>query len=170
LVTIPNRRCSTTPVPTTTTIPQTRYGTAPPAPAHPRAVTPNTVHGTAPPAPAHPRAITPNTVHAPVATAITAGRRANIPTARATAANQQVQQAQAYRLAARDQRVRRTEARIIQADLNATVEQAGDSDELRRLKGMYFILVVLNDVFTCHKGSFSKYVPRGMFWNVDAQH
>ena len=87
-------------------------------------------------APDHPHAVVSSAAGSNgVRTAIANGRRALIPTARLAAANQQAQDATAHRLAARDQRGRRAEARVIQADRNAIIEQAEDTEMIRYLRG-----------------------------------
>jgi hypothetical protein len=48
--------------------------------------------------------------------------------------------AQVARVAVKEKRARRTEARIQQAEMDATVEQCGDSEEIHRLKGEYHVI------------------------------
>jgi hypothetical protein len=62
------------------------------------------------------------------------GRRIPVPTARVIAANNEVQEVRAARQAAREHQVRRTEARLQQANRNATVEHVADNAENRRLR------------------------------------
>jgi hypothetical protein len=75
--------------------------------------------------------------HNGVQTSTATGRRALIPTARAAEANRQAQDATAHRLAARDQRGRRAEARVLQAEQNAIMDRAGDDEATRYLRGAW---------------------------------
>jgi hypothetical protein len=75
-----------------------------------------------------------------VQTSTATGRRPLIPTARAAEANRQAQDVTAHRLAARDQRGRRAEARVLQADRNAVIDQAGDNETIRYLRGVWTLL------------------------------
>ena len=104
---------------------------------------------------------------------VTAGRRVHVPTARRLAANNQAQEAQAARQAAREQQVRRAEARIEQADLTATIEQPGDNAEIRRLRGQSTIAtlsIMMTHVQINCKDSFSRLGLRGMKQNVGLVH
>jgi hypothetical protein len=64
-----------------------------------------------------------------------ANKRARAPTQRLADATTQAVEAQATRIAAKNNQQRRAEARMQQAEAATTVEQAGDSEEVRRLKG-----------------------------------
>jgi hypothetical protein len=95
-------------------------------------------------APDHPHAVVSSAAGSNgVRTATANGRRALIPTARLAAANQQAQDATAHRLAARDERGRRAEARVIQADRNAIIEQAEDTEMIHYLRGELFSIPCL---------------------------
>jgi hypothetical protein len=62
-------------------------------------------------------------------------KRARGPTKRLAEATHQRLESQANRLAVKDKKRRREEAKSKQAQMDATVERAGDNDEVRRLKG-----------------------------------
>jgi hypothetical protein len=64
-----------------------------------------------------------------------ATKRARGPTKRLAEATNQRLESQANRLAVKDKKRRREEARIQQAQMDTMVERAGDNDEVRRLKG-----------------------------------
>ena len=108
-----------------------------------------------------------------VLSSVTTGRRVHVPTARRLAADNQAQEAQAARQAAREQQVRRAEARIEQAELTATVEQPGDNEEIRRLRGPSAIARLtrmMAHVQNNCKDSCSRLGLRGMKQNVGLLH
>ena len=117
--------------------------TAPDRPHHAPLAGPNgfraSTISTAPDRP-HRAAVSSAAGHNGVQTSTATGRRALIPTARAAEANRDAQDATAHRLAARDQRGRRAEARVLQADRNAVIDQAGDNEMIRYLRGAGTVL------------------------------
>jgi hypothetical protein len=95
--------------------------------------TPDRRHWVAiPPERLPPRVTTPDP---PADTSPPPAKRARGPTKRLAEATNQQLEAQAGRLAVKDKKRRREEARSLQVQMDATVECAGDDDEVRRLKG-----------------------------------
>jgi hypothetical protein len=78
----------------------------------------------------------------PAAQSTSAGsnKRARVVSQRLAETASQALAAQATRVAVKEKRARRTEARIQRAEMDATVEQRGDSEEIRRLKGEYYAM------------------------------
>jgi len=64
--------------------------------------------------------------------------RLHVPTQKAANAASMALEAQAARVSVKEKRVRRAEARVQQAHIAAAVEQDGDDEQIRRLKGEYY--------------------------------
>jgi hypothetical protein len=91
-------------------------------------------NGLPPPASATQVGATPSLPASQPTSAATA-KRIRAPTKRLADSTNQAIEDQAARVAAKAKKARRAEARIQQEELDATVEQAGDSEEIRLLKG-----------------------------------